>query len=171
MFKGKYDSAQPPVTIGKVKNKLHFIINLNESISSEIETDSEGNEVEATYYHYDSNSFIVDENLIDIDNVKEHPESYLFYGSDFDKLRTNVVNEIQKWMDNKVQERNYDNIFTAISYKDSSVEKFRAEAAACSIWRDNVWVKCYSILDDVISLKRELPSLSEIISELPTLNW
>ena len=171
MFRSKYSEPQPPVNIGKVKDKLYITINLNESTIIETEKDADYNDVEVSYYCYNSNSFVTNEKDIDIDKVKSHPEDYLFYGEDFEKLRTHIVNEVQAWMDKKVQERNYDNIFTTISYKDSSVEKFRLEAKAASDWRDIVWVTCYAILDDVVSLKRDLPTLSEIISELPTLNW
>ena len=74
-------------------------------------------------------------------------------------------------MDTKAQERGYDNIHTACSYANSTDEVFQAEGIACLAWRDSVWRKCYSLLDEVKAGKRAIPTLEEVIAELPVLVW
>lgn len=78
---------------------------------------------------------------------------------------------VQSYMDTKAQERGYDNIHTACSYANSTDEIFKAEGTACLAWRDSVWRKCYNILDEVKQGKRAIPTLEEVIAELPVLVW
>jgi hypothetical protein len=78
---------------------------------------------------------------------------------------------IQNYLDTIAQERRYDNIFTAISYVNSTDEIFAREARACLEWRDKVWRTCYNILDDVEAGLRPIPTIEELIEELPKMNW
>jgi hypothetical protein len=82
-----------------------------------------------------------------------------------------LTNAVQAYMDTKAQERGYDNIHTACSYANSTDEVFKAEGTACLAWRDSVWRKCYNILDEVKTGKRAIPTLEEVIAELPVLVW
>ena len=75
-------------------------------------------------------------------------------------------------MDTKVQERNYDNVHTCVgTYLYSPVEKFRIEAEHVKDWVSYVWAKCYEMLAEVKAGKREIPTLEEVINELPILDW
>lgn len=78
---------------------------------------------------------------------------------------------VQKYMDSKAQERNYDNILSACTYTNSTNTTFAAEGQACLNWRDAVWAKCYEIMFDVQSGIRPIPSEVEVISELPVFSW
>ena len=108
---------------------------------------------------------LIDEGLLKVHSFDEKGNE------EFEKQKKDIVDAVQKLMDDTAKTRNYDDIFTAISYKDSAVEKFKKEAEACLAWRDLVWVTCYEILDEVVTLKRELPSLEEILEELPKIDW
>lgn len=78
---------------------------------------------------------------------------------------------IEAYMTSVVQTRNYRDIHTAASYVNSTNEKFAKEGAACNKWRDDVWDKCYAILGDVENGLRPIPTLEEVIAELPNLDW
>lgn len=88
-----------------------------------------------------------------------------------EELKKMFTDAIQKYLDTTAQERRYDNIFTAISYVNSTDEIFAREAQACLVWRDKVWRKCYDILDAVEDGEREIPTIEELISELPKIEW
>lgn len=82
-----------------------------------------------------------------------------------------LTSRVQQFMDEKAQERNYDNIISCTTYATSLNPKFSAEGQAAVEWRDNVWVVCYQILADVKAGNRPIPTEEELIAELPTLVW
>lgn len=88
-----------------------------------------------------------------------------------EEIQKMLTDGVQSYMDTKAQERGYDNIHTACSYANSTDEIFKAEGTACLAWRDSVWRKCYNILDEVKAGKRVIPTLEEVIAELPVLVW
>ena len=88
-----------------------------------------------------------------------------------EELKKMFTDAIQNYLDTTAQERRYDNIFTAISYVNSTDETFAREAQACLVWRDKVWRKCYDILDAVEAGEREVPTIEELIAELPVIDW
>ena len=88
-----------------------------------------------------------------------------------EEVKKMFTDAIQKYLDTTAQSRRYDNIFTAISYVNSTDETFAREAQACLVWRDKVWRKCYDILDAVEAGEREIPTMEELIAELPTIEW
>lgn len=87
------------------------------------------------------------------------------------ELQTMFTNIVQDHLDSKAQERHYDDIFTAISYVNSSDPVFAAEASALLLWRDKVWRLCYTMLDDVKAGVRPIPSATELLAELPKFEW
>ena len=88
-----------------------------------------------------------------------------------EEIQKMLTDGVQSYMDTKVQERGYDNIHTACSYANSTDEVFKAEGTACLAWRDSVWRTCYNILAEVKAGTRPIPTLEEVIAELPKLEW
>lgn len=74
-------------------------------------------------------------------------------------------------LDKIVQARGYDDVFTCISYVDSTDEIFKREANIVLAWRDKVWRLCYDVLADVNAGRRAVPSESELLAMLPKLEW
>lgn len=99
--------------------------------------------------------------------VMEIPE-YIPTQEEIKKMFTDAI---QNYLDEVAQTRRYDNIFTAISYVNSTDEIFAREAQACLVWRDKVWRACYNILDEVESGLRPIPTIEELIKELPVIEW
>lgn len=88
-----------------------------------------------------------------------------------EEIQKMLTDGVQAYMDTTAQTRGYDNIHTACSYANSTDEVFKAEGTACLAWRDSVWRKCYNILDEVKTGIRPIPTLEEVIAELPELKW
>lgn len=88
-----------------------------------------------------------------------------------EEIKQSLINGIQAYMNTTAQTKGYDDIFTAISYENSEDEIFKAEGKACRVWRDKVWRACYNILDEVLAGAREIPTLEELIAELPKIDW
>jgi len=78
---------------------------------------------------------------------------------------------IQSSLDDFARTRGYDGILSACSYTGSSVPAFAAEAAQCRSLRDSTWSAAYIILAAVQSGDRAMPTLAEVLLELPTLEW
>ena len=88
-----------------------------------------------------------------------------------ENIKKVLTNAVQAYMDTVAQTRGYDNIHTACSYVNSTDEIFAAEGAACLAWRDAVWRKCYTMLAEVQAGMRAIPTVEELIAELPELSW
>ena len=84
-------------------------------------------------------------------------------------LQAKYTRLVQDYMDKAVQARGYDDVFTCISYVDSTDEIFRREAQAVLAWRDKVWRMCYEVLAEVNAGKRAEPSEAEMLEMLPKL--
>lgn len=78
---------------------------------------------------------------------------------------------MQAYMDDAVKARGYDGILSACSYINTGIERFDSEGAACRMWRSAVWEKCYAILAEVQAGARAVPTVEELINELPKLEW
>lgn len=85
--------------------------------------------------------------------------------------RTRLTSLIQSTLDEKAKERNYDSMLSLCTYATSPSKKFSSEGKAGVKWRDEVWAKGYTILSDVESGERTIPSDDELISELPEFTW
>lgn len=91
------------------------------------------------------------------------------------KTKEQIIKEyqaaVQKRLDDFAQTRNYDGILSACTYAASTVTRFKTEGQYCVNVRDTTWAKCYEILDAVNSNSRPMPTLEQLMSELPILSW
>ena len=78
---------------------------------------------------------------------------------------------IQAHLDAFARTRNYDGIMSAATYATSTVPKFRAEGQYAVEARDATWANGYEIMGAVMSGARPMPTLDEVIAELPALAW
>lgn len=82
-----------------------------------------------------------------------------------------ITEAVKQHLDAVAGERQYDGIVSLIGYLNSPVAQWAAEAAAGNVWRSNVWVKVYEIQQQVQSGQRPIPTPSEVIAELPVIQW
>lgn len=87
------------------------------------------------------------------------------------EIQAELTNTVQAYMDDAVKARGYDGILSACSYINTGIERFDSEGAACRMWRSAVWEKCYAILAEVQAGARAVPTVEELINELPKLEW
>lgn len=78
---------------------------------------------------------------------------------------------IQAHLDNFARTRNYDGILSAATYATSTVPKFRAEGQCAVEARDTTWAKGYEIMGAVMAGQRAMPTLEDVVAELPALEW
>ncbi len=110
--------------------------------------------------------------LANPDNVTqeiEEPEPELTQEEINAQIQARLTNVVQKHLDSKAQELNYDSCLSVCSYVDTGVQKFDAEGRAFRAWRSQVWAKGYEILDACLAGEREIPTVEELLAELPTL--
>lgn len=109
--------------------------------------------------------------------VFETPEEQAAYVAERTQQRAEgvyaeIVNSVQKRLDDFAITRNYDGILSACTYATSTVPKFAAEGQYCVEARDTAWDRLYQILAEVEAGTRPVPSgYEDIESELPPLNW
>lgn len=78
---------------------------------------------------------------------------------------------IQLRLDTFARTRSYDSILSACTYVTSSVPRFAAEAAYCVSARDATWATGYQLLADVQAGNRAMPTVADVMTELPALEW
>ena len=78
---------------------------------------------------------------------------------------------VQKHLDDFARTLGYDGIMSACTYATSTVPKFKAEGQYAMEARDATWVKCYEVLAAVEAGSRPMPTLEELLTELPVLTW
>lgn len=76
--------------------------------------------------------------------------------------------KIQNTLDEAARAKGYDDIISACSYAGYP-NVFQAEAIAFGQWRANVWAYGYAELDKVMAGTRPVPTVAEILAELPSL--
>jgi hypothetical protein len=77
----------------------------------------------------------------------------------------------QSHVDAVAQARGYSNGVALAGYSTSTIPAWAAEAAAFIAWRDAVWIYAYTELAKVQGGQREVPTVAELIEELPTIVW
>ena len=88
-----------------------------------------------------------------------------------EKLLAEFTATIQAHLDAFAQTRGYDSIHTAATYVGDKNPAFAAEGRYAHEARSDTWSKCYEILGAVTAGLRALPSLEEVLAELPELEW
>jgi len=78
---------------------------------------------------------------------------------------------VQKHLDDFARTRNYDDILSACTYATSIAPKFKAEGQYCVEARDATWAKCYEVLAAVEAGSRPMPTVDELLAEMPVLTW
>lgn len=76
---------------------------------------------------------------------------------------------VQSRLDTAAQNRGYDGILSMVSYAGDQHPKFGPEGGAAKSWRTACWAKCYEILAAVESGARPMPTVAELLAEMPAL--
>lgn len=98
--------------------------------------------------------------MIKIDHSKVH-----------DRLIAEYEDAVQKHLDAFARTRGYDNIMSACTYATSTVPKYAAEGQYAIKARDATWTKFYEVLAAGKAGSCPMPTLDELLAELPVLAW
>jgi hypothetical protein len=88
-----------------------------------------------------------------------------------EQIIAQYTSAVQAHLDAFARTRNYDGILSAATYATSAVPKFQAEGQYAVEARDATWAKSYEVMAEVEAGTRPMPTLEELISELPALVW
>ena len=76
--------------------------------------------------------------------------------------------DVQTWLDATACENGYDSLASCISYKDSAITQWAADASAAIAWRDAVWLAAFQWQQSASSNPpATFPTSAEVISQLP----
>jgi hypothetical protein len=92
-------------------------------------------------------------------------------GPDQEQVRIDTTNAIQNLLDSTALAHGYDDLRSTISYVGSSVPKWNAEGVRAKAWRDECWTKAYEIQEAVKAGTIPLPSVEEVLAQMPPANW
>lgn len=88
-----------------------------------------------------------------------------------DEIQGKYEFEIQAHLDSTARSRGYDSMISACSYASGTHPKFSVEGQDCLAWRSAVWETAFQIMTDVRAGARPLPTLQEVMAELPPMVW
>lgn len=77
-----------------------------------------------------------------------------------------ISNAIQNMIDDKAKEYRYDNINSTAKYLRSN-SPFYNEVVALNNWCDACWIKSEEIEKDVLAGARAMPTVEEVLAEMP----
>lgn len=86
-------------------------------------------------------------------------------------IKQELTDGVQMYMDEVAAARGYDGILSVCTYINTGVERFDTEGEQARKWRSKVWEFCYAYLDDVVAGKKPIPTLAELLMQLPTIDW
>ena len=81
------------------------------------------------------------------------------------------ANAIQNHVDATAKSKGYADGIALAGYSTSTIPAWSAEAQTFIAWRDQVWLYAYTELAKVQGGQREVPTIAELVGELPTINW
>ena len=88
-----------------------------------------------------------------------------------DTFQHMVVQSVQQRLDEFARTRNYDSIQSLANYAGDEDTIFNSEGTYGKSLRSRTWRTLYNILADVEAGNRSIPTMQEILLELPNMEW
>lgn len=85
--------------------------------------------------------------------------------------KSDYATAIENHLNAVASERGYSSALSAVSYMDDPNPAYAAEGLAFKAWRSAVWTYAYAELTRVQSGERAQPTPSELVGELPSIEW
>jgi hypothetical protein len=78
---------------------------------------------------------------------------------------------VQANMDAAARAARFGDLKSVISYRGDTIKpEWAVQAEQFFVWRSKVWAACYAVMDDVLDGKRGVPTVDELLAELPKLD-
>ncbi len=81
------------------------------------------------------------------------------------------MDQIESWLDQVAAERGYKSMERLCTYVGDPNPLWDAEGQAGLIFRSAVWVKAIEIENEVLAGTRPIPTIEEVIAEMPVIEW
>lgn len=94
-----------------------------------------------------------------------------FHAPDIAPSVDDYSSAIARHLDATARLRQYDGILSAMTYRGDANPVFAAEAEALFAWRSAVWTYALAELAKVENDERGVPSVADLIAELPSMEW
>ena len=88
----------------------------------------------------------------------------------FEDTYFNMESAVDKHIDTVAQAKGYDSRITA-ALRAGYENPWQVEGIAFGTWMDACYTYCYQVQQEVIAGTRPVPTIQELISELPTMIW
>ncbi len=88
-----------------------------------------------------------------------------------EEILNDFMDQIEYWLDHVAAERGYKSMERLVGYVGDPVPLWDAEGQAGLTFRSAVWVKAIEIQEAVMAGKRSLPTIEEVIKEMPEIEW
>jgi hypothetical protein len=83
-------------------------------------------------------------------------------------IAATLTADIQSWLDGIAAQNGYDSLASCISYKDSAIAQWAADATAALTWRDAVWQAAFAWQQAAIANPpATFPTSAQVIAGLP----
>ena len=82
-----------------------------------------------------------------------------------------IKSAVQQTLDLKAKEKDYDTAVSLASYVTSTDDEFNEQANRFIAWRDQCWRKCFEIIGLFNNGDIPMPTVGEVLRQLPTLDW
>ena len=82
-----------------------------------------------------------------------------------------IKSAVQNTLDLKAKEKDYDTAVSLASYVTSTDDEFHEQANRFIAWRDQCWRKCFEIIGLFNNGDIPMPTVGEVLRQLPTLDW
>ncbi|WP_140652897.1 hypothetical protein [Rhodanobacter glycinis] len=79
-----------------------------------------------------------------------------------------LIADVQAWLDATASQNGYNSLASCISYKDSAIAQWAADATAAIAWRDAVWQAAFQWQQAAsANPPATFPTSAEVIAQLP----
>ena len=86
------------------------------------------------------------------------------------RIKAEIEAGIDAYIDSVAQAKGYDNRLTCMA-RAGFEGPFQAEGIAFGQWMDSCYLACFQIMDEVMAELRPVPTVDELIAELPPMVW
>lgn len=110
-------------------------------------------------------------NKVDIEILDLGNQGISHEDTNDDMISKSVTDAVQAYLDSVAREKKYDDSFSLVSYANSTIPTFAAEAKKFIEHRDICWKICFDTLAKYEKREIPLPTPDNVIKQFPKMVW